>query len=46
METMNEEVVIDGNNVLIFDHENLDPNGDPTVIEMTLEEYQHMLDEV
>lgn len=44
---MNEEVIIDNENdlVTIINYDELDPNGGPTIVEMTIEEYNEMIGE-
>jgi hypothetical protein len=44
---MTEEVIIDNENnlVTIINSDELDPNGEPTIVEMTIEEYNEMIGE-
>lgn len=43
---MIEEVIIEGDIVYIVNQEDLDPNGDPVMIEMSLDEYNQLLEEL
>jgi hypothetical protein len=36
------KVIIEGDIVLIFDYDELDPDGAPTITEMSLEQYQEL----
>lgn len=40
---MNLEYIIDEDKVLEVNHDELDPNGNPIIIELTLEEYQNII---
>lgn len=44
---MNEEVIIDKENnlVTIINSDELDPDGEPIIVEMTIEEYNEMVGE-
>ena len=44
---MNEEVIIDKENdlVAIINSDELDPDGEPIIVEMTIEEYNEMVGE-
>ena len=39
---MNTEYIIDGDKVLVIDHDQVDPNGQPLITEITLEEYNSL----
>lgn len=41
---MSEEVIIEDDIVYIINSDELDPNGDPVMVEMTLDEYNQLLD--
>jgi len=43
---MTEEVIVEEDRVLIFDDSELDPDGNPLVIEMTLEEYNNGINNI
>lgn len=43
---MNEEYIINKEKVLVINNEILDPNGNPLIVEISLEEYKKIVLEV